>query len=60
VVVRQLSKEALNQVARAFGREAVSAGEFVAGFDQLRAENGLGKIHKRKDGYDGIRLAALP
>ena len=30
--------------------------EFIAGFDQLRAENGLGKIRKRKGSYAGIRL----
>ena len=36
---------------------ALSAGEFVTGFDQLRAENGLGKIRKRKGSYAGIRLA---
>jgi phage/plasmid-associated DNA primase len=45
---------------RAAGHAALSAAEFVAGFDQLRAENGLGKIRKRKDGYGGIRLAASP
>jgi hypothetical protein len=42
---------------RASGLAAVSAGEFVTGFDQLRAENGLAKIRKRKGGYCGIRLA---
>ena len=29
----------------------------VTGLDQLRAENGLGKIRKRKGSYAGIRLA---
>jgi len=38
-------------------RVALSAAEFVTGFDQLRAENGLGKIRKRKGSYAGIRLA---
>ena len=33
--------------------------EFVTGLDQLRAENGLGKIRKRKDRYCGIRLVDL-
>jgi len=42
---------------RASDRVALSAAEFVTGFDQLRAENGLGKIRKRKGGYRGIRLA---
>ena len=42
---------------RASGRAAMSAAEFVTGFDQLRAENGLGKIRKRKGGYCGIKLA---
>jgi phage/plasmid-associated DNA primase len=45
---------------RASDLAALSLAEFVVGFDQLRAENGLGKIRKRKDGYGGIRLAALP
>ena len=36
---------------------ALSIGDFVAGFDQLRAENGLAKIRKRKGSYCGIRLA---
>jgi hypothetical protein len=42
---------------RASDLAALSAGEFVTGFDHLRAENGLGKIRKRKDRYCGIRLA---
>jgi hypothetical protein len=42
---------------RASGRAALSAAEFVTGFDKLRAENGLGKIRKRKGSYAGIRLA---
>ena len=42
---------------RASGRPALSAAEFVTGFDELRAENGLGKIRKRKGSYAGIRLA---
>ena len=33
---------------RASEPEALSAAEFVAGVDRLRAENGLGKIRKRK------------
>ena len=41
---------------RASGRAALSAAEFVTGFDELRAENGLGKIRKRKGSYAGIRL----
>ena len=41
---------------RASGRVALAIPEFVAGFDRLRAENGLGKIRKRKDRYCGIRL----
>ena len=45
---------------RASDLAALSLAEFVAGFDRLRAENGLGKIRKRKDGYGGIRLAASP
>ena len=39
---------------RASGREALSAAEFVDGFDRLRAENGLGKIRKWKGSYAGI------
>ena len=35
----------------------VSAAEFVAGFDRLRAETGVAKIRKRKGSYCGIRLA---
>ena len=42
---------------RASGRAALSAAKFVTGFDKLRAENGLGKIRKRKGSYAGIRLA---
>ena len=42
---------------RASDREALSAAAFVEGFDRLRAENGLGKIRKRKGSYCGIRLA---
>jgi len=38
-------------------RTALPTLEFVAGLDQLRAENGLGKIRKRKGSYAGIRLA---
>ena len=45
---------------RAGGRAALTAGEFGAKFEQLRAENGLGKIRKRESGYGGIRLAASP
>jgi hypothetical protein len=45
---------------RASDLAALSLAEFVAGFDHVRAENGLGKIRKRKDGYGGIRLAASP
>lgn len=41
---------------RAFDREALSAAAFVAEADRLRAENGLGKMHKRKGSYGGIRL----
>ena len=37
-------------------RMALPVPEFVTGLDQLRAENGLGKIRKRKDRYCGIRL----
>jgi hypothetical protein len=37
---------------------ALSARDFVTSFDQLRAENGLAKIRKRKSSYCGIRLAA--
>ncbi len=37
-------------------RMALPAPEFVTGLDQLRADNGLGKIRKRKDCYCGIRL----
>jgi hypothetical protein len=37
-------------------RTASPAPEFVAALDQLRRENGLGKIRKRKDCYAGIRL----
>ena len=37
---------------------ALPAGDFVTGFDQLRAENRLTKIRKRKDGYCGICIAA--
>ena len=40
----------------ASGRVALAIPEFVAGFDQLRAENKLGKIRKRKDRYCGFRL----
>lgn len=43
---------------RASGVAALSAIEFVTGFDQLRAENGLTQIRKRKGNYGGIRLAA--
>ena len=42
---------------RASDLSSAVGGEFVTGFDQLRAENGLGKIRKRKDRYCGIRLA---
>ena len=45
---------------RASDLAALPLAEFVAGFDQLRTENGLGKIRKRKDGYGGIRLAGSP
>jgi hypothetical protein len=41
---------------RTSGHAALSAAEFVTGFDQLRVENGL-NIRKRKGGYGGIRLA---
>jgi hypothetical protein len=44
---------------RAFGLVAVSAAEFVTGFDQVRVENGL-NIRKRNGGYGGIKLAASP
>ena len=37
-------------------RMALPVPEFVTGLDQLRADNGLGKIRKRKDRYCGIRL----
>jgi hypothetical protein len=37
---------------------ALPVPEFVTGLDQLRADNGLGKIRKRKDRYCGIRLTA--
>ena len=43
---------------RAFGLAAVSAAEFVTGFDQLRVENGL-NIRKRKGGYGGVKLASF-
>jgi hypothetical protein len=43
---RELAKEA-----------TVSAAEFVAGFDRLRAGNSLTKIRKRRDCFCGIRLA---
>jgi hypothetical protein len=45
---------------RASDLAALSLAEFVAGFDQLRAENGLEKMRKCRDGYGGIRLAASP
>ena len=54
-----LSESALSDYAswcRASDREALSAAAFVAEVDRLRAENGLGKIHKRKGSYGGIRL----
>jgi hypothetical protein len=35
---------------------AMLASAFVGELDQLRRENGLGKIRKRKDRYSGIRL----
>ena len=35
---------------------AMLASTFVAELDQLRRENGLAKIRKRKDRYSGIRL----
>ena len=41
---------------RASERMALPVLEFVTGLDQPRAENGLGKIRKRKDCYCGIRL----
>ena len=37
-------------------RMALPVPEFVTGLDQLRADNGLAKIRKRKDRYCGIRL----
>ena len=45
---------------RASDLAALSLAEFVAGFDQLCAENGLEKIRKCRDGYGGIRLATSP
>ena len=42
---------------RASRRAALSTAEFVTEFDQLRAENDLGKIRKRKGSYCGIPLA---
>ncbi len=44
----------------ASGREQLPAAGFVTEFDQLRKENGLGKIRKRKGAYCGIRLATSP
>jgi hypothetical protein len=41
---------------RASDRAALLPPEFVAGFDQIRAELGLGKIRKRKGSYAGIAL----
>jgi hypothetical protein len=43
---------------RASDLAALSLAEFVAGFDQLCAENGLEKIRKCRDGYGGIKLTA--
>ena len=57
MVVRELSKETLNQLARVFGREAVPAAVLVAGPIECAPKTGLGKIRKRRDGYGGIRLA---
>jgi hypothetical protein len=37
---------------------ALPVPEFVTGLDQLRADNGLAQIRKRKDRYCGIRLAS--
>jgi hypothetical protein len=37
-------------------RMALPVPEFVTSLDQLRAENELGKIRKRKDRYCGIRI----
>jgi len=44
----------------ASGRAALASPEFVAGFDQLRADNELGKIRKHKGRYCGIKLAVSP